>query len=64
MKLIDDNSEVPDIEKLERQDFNLDTEEQQLLTAESDEQVKQVRFHLTVKWKRIISYRFPLKVWY
>jgi hypothetical protein len=43
MSLINHNSDVPDIEKLERQEFNLDTEEQQLLTAESDEQIKKVR---------------------
>lgn len=48
MSLIHNNADVPDIEKLERQDFNLDTEEQQLLTAESDEQVNKARKQLFV----------------
>lgn len=42
MGLIDENSTLPDLEKLERYEFNLDEEERQRLIALGDQSVKQV----------------------
>ncbi|XP_053573053.1 cilia- and flagella-associated protein 43 [Bombina bombina] len=38
-----ENESLPDIEKLDQQEFNLDTEEQKRLQAESEEEVSRVR---------------------
>ncbi|KAG8578874.1 hypothetical protein GDO81_010648 [Engystomops pustulosus] len=38
-----ENESLPDIEKLDQQEFNLDTEEQERLQAESEQEVERVR---------------------
>ncbi|KAG9490759.1 hypothetical protein GDO78_006209 [Eleutherodactylus coqui] len=38
-----ENESLPDIEKLDQQEFNLDTEEQERLRAESEQEVERVR---------------------
>ncbi|XP_073507260.1 cilia- and flagella-associated protein 43 isoform X2 [Phyllobates terribilis] len=38
-----ENESLPDIEKLDQQEFNLDTEEQERLRVESDQEVERVR---------------------
>jgi TolA-binding protein len=43
MELIEENSTLPDLEKLERYEFNLDEEERQRLIALGEQSVKQVR---------------------
>eukprot|EP00118_Oscarella_pearsei_P015536 m.140476 g.140476 ORF g.140476 m.140476 type:complete len:1641 (+) comp38310_c0_seq5:24-4946(+) len=43
LKKIQSNSEVPEIERLERQEFNLDTEEQHRLVAFSRKQIDKVK---------------------
>ena len=42
MDLVEENSTLPDLEKLERYEFNLDEEERQRLIALGDQKVKQV----------------------
>lgn len=42
MALIEENSTLPDLEKLERYEFNLDEEERQKLIALGEQSVKQV----------------------
>ena len=42
MGLIEENSTLPDLEKLERYEFNLDEEERQRLIALGEQGVKQV----------------------
>lgn len=42
MDLIEENSTLPDLEKLERHEFNLDEEERQRLIAVAEEDVKKV----------------------
>lgn len=41
-KMMHENEQVPDIEKLEQQEFNLDTEEQQRAQAEAEQEVARV----------------------
>lgn len=40
--MIDVNSQLPDIEKLERHEFNMDVEERLKLIAEGEEKIKEV----------------------
>nr|XP_013029968.2 cilia- and flagella-associated protein 43 isoform X2 [Anser cygnoides] len=42
-KMLHENEQVPDIEKLEQQEFNLDTEEQERVQAEAEQEVARVR---------------------
>ncbi|XP_051473058.1 cilia- and flagella-associated protein 43 [Apus apus] len=42
-KMMHENEQVPDIEKLEQQEFNLDLEEQEKTQAEADQKVDRVR---------------------
>ncbi|XP_068544544.1 cilia- and flagella-associated protein 43 isoform X2 [Anas acuta] len=42
-KMLHENEQVPDIEKLEQQEFNLDTEEQEKAQAEAEQEVAMVR---------------------
>ncbi|KAM9188437.1 cilia- and flagella-associated protein 43 [Mergus octosetaceus] len=42
-KMLHENEQVPDIEKLEQQEFNLDTEEQKRVQAEAEQEVARVR---------------------
>ncbi|XP_064000506.1 cilia- and flagella-associated protein 43 [Pogoniulus pusillus] len=42
-KMMHENEQVPDIEKLEQHEFNLDVEEQERLQAEADQEVARVR---------------------
>ncbi|XP_032047114.1 cilia- and flagella-associated protein 43 [Aythya fuligula] len=42
-KMLHENEQVPDIEKLEQQEFNLDTEEQKKAQAEAEQEVARVR---------------------
>ncbi|XP_009867672.1 PREDICTED: WD repeat-containing protein 96, partial [Apaloderma vittatum] len=42
-KMMHENEQVPDIEKLEHQEFNLDIEEQQRAQAEAEQEVARVR---------------------
>ncbi|XP_027547840.1 cilia- and flagella-associated protein 43 isoform X3 [Neopelma chrysocephalum] len=42
-QMMHENEQVPDIEKLEHQEFNLDMEEQERLQAEADKEVAKVR---------------------
>ncbi|XP_009879924.1 PREDICTED: WD repeat-containing protein 96 [Charadrius vociferus] len=42
-KMMHENEQVPDIEKLEQQEFNLDTEEQERAQAEAEQEVARVR---------------------
>ena len=42
MELIEENATIPDLEKLERYEFNLDEEERQRLIALGEQSVKQV----------------------
>uniref|UniRef100_A0A8C3PJR8 Cilia- and flagella-associated protein 43 n=1 Tax=Calidris pygmaea TaxID=425635 RepID=A0A8C3PJR8_9CHAR len=42
-KMVHENEQVPDIEKLEQQEFNLDTEEQERAQAEAEQEVARVR---------------------
>ncbi|XP_009948640.1 PREDICTED: WD repeat-containing protein 96, partial [Leptosomus discolor] len=42
-KMIRENEQVPDIEKLEQQEFNLDVEEQERAQAEAEQEVARVR---------------------
>lgn len=44
--MIDENSKLPDLEKLERYEFNLDEEERQKLIALGEQSVKQVELFL------------------
>lgn len=40
--MLHENEQVPDIEKLEQQEFNLDTEEQEKAQAEAEQEVAMV----------------------
>jgi hypothetical protein len=42
MELIEENASLPDLEKLERYEFNLDEEERQRLIGLGEQSVKQV----------------------
>ncbi|XP_063303391.1 cilia- and flagella-associated protein 43 [Pelobates fuscus] len=42
-EMMRENDSLPDIEKLDQQEFNLDTEEQERLLAESEQEVERVR---------------------
>lgn len=42
LQMIDVNSQLPDIEKLERHEFNMDVEERLKLIAEGEEKIKEV----------------------
>ena len=43
MELIDNNNSLPELEKLERYEFNLDEDERQKLIAQGEQTVKEVR---------------------
>lgn len=43
LSMISTNEQLPDMEKLSRQDFILDTEEHQRMLAEEEAQIQQVR---------------------
>lgn len=40
--MMHENEQVPDIEKLEQQEFNLDIEEQERVQAEAEQEVSRV----------------------
>ena len=46
LSLMEANKKVPDIEKLERQEFDMDLEEKQKMVAEKLENLKGVRFRI------------------
>ena len=46
LSLMEANKKVPDIEKLERQEFDMDLEEKQKMVAEKLEKLKGVRFRI------------------
>ena len=46
LSLMEANKRVPDIEKLERQEFDMDLEEKQKMIAEKLEKLKGVRFRV------------------
>ena len=46
LSLMEANKKVPDIEKLERQEFDMDLEEKQKMVAEKLESLKGVRFRI------------------
>ena len=46
LSLMEANKKVPDIEKLERQEFDMDLEEKQKMVAEKLEKLKGVRFRV------------------
>ena len=46
LSLMKANKKVPDIEKLERQEFDMDLEEKQKMVAEKLESLKGVRFRI------------------
>ena len=46
LSLMKANKKVPDIEKLERQEFDMDLEEKQKMVAEKLEKLKGVRFRV------------------
>ncbi|XP_031564143.1 cilia- and flagella-associated protein 43-like [Actinia tenebrosa] len=48
LQMIDVNSRLPDIEKLERHEFNMDVEERQKLIAEGEEKIKEVRDEIEI----------------
>lgn len=48
-----ENESLPDIEKLDQQEFNLDTEEQERLYAEREQAVEKVSGHLFAAKKKI-----------
>ncbi|XP_014739240.1 PREDICTED: cilia- and flagella-associated protein 43 [Sturnus vulgaris] len=52
-KMMHENEQVPDIEKLELQEFNLDLEEQERAQAEAEEDVARVRTEIEME---ILSY--------
>ena len=43
MQMVDANTAAPDIEQLERHEFNLDTEKRQKMVAVGEEKIKQVK---------------------
>lgn len=47
-----ENESLPDIEKLDQQEFNLDTEEQERLYAEREQAVEKVSGHLFAAKKK------------
>ena len=42
MQMVESNASAPDIEQLERHEFNLDAEKRQRMIAAGDEKIKQV----------------------
>ena len=46
LSLMEANKKVPDIEKLERQEFDMDLEEKQKMVVEKLEKLKGVRFRI------------------
>ncbi|XP_071605436.1 cilia- and flagella-associated protein 43 isoform X1 [Heliangelus exortis] len=48
-KMMHENDQVPDTEKLEQQEFNLDTEEQERTQAEAEQKVATVREEIEMK---------------
>ncbi|XP_056208362.1 cilia- and flagella-associated protein 43 isoform X1 [Falco biarmicus] len=48
-KMMHENEQVPDIEKLEQQEFNLDLEEQERAQAEAEQEVARVRMEIEME---------------
>ena len=44
MQMVESNNSAPDIEQLERHEFNLDAEKRQQMVAVGEEKIKQVRW--------------------
>lgn len=57
--MMQENEQVPDIEKLEHQDFDLDVEEQTRLQEEGDKEVARVST-FTQYWSQTITSGFIL----
>ncbi|XP_064573137.1 cilia- and flagella-associated protein 43 isoform X3 [Zonotrichia leucophrys gambelii] len=54
-KMLHENEQVPDIEKLEHREFNLDLEEQEQVQAEAEEDVARAKREIEME---ILSYRY------
>lgn len=56
--MMEENESLPDMEKLEHQEFNLDVEEQQRLQLEGEQEVTRVNMSIYLLYKQAFQFIF------